>query len=619
MTRYSQGSMRNPIDKDDSDSRSFISGSSSSRSSSSSTLSHSTDDSSSTATYTTRSNSHMRDSRYSGSTDRTGSSSKGRSSTSSIAQAEIRELEDMIFKFRDQLENHKQRADAQEQRANMAERHCKELAEHLKKMNDARLVAQQEANKANEELRLYKLQLEYAQREIYRAQEVMGEVDKQRYDAEKQASEARARARRLNEELIVEQARRQGRQQGLQEGLQRGRTLTGPDAARPMAGDRSSYLDRASFMEDDDNDDYGDARTLSSGSSRTRSVLSSRPQSISTVGGDTEPVPSPPPPASPSPPPVPIPQPRTASEAHPERTPSLYRSELPPNTNYFQPSRPHSRAPSISQPNLPPGTNYYPSPLPHSRAASISQPMDRPPDEHYYEQDYRPRSRAGSIAQSDIRPPSFRNPSPTPRMMPVQIPPDNLIPVLDPDGKVRLPPPYEFNKVPTNQGRSSPIQFSQSSLDRQPQRQYSLDTASTTISQFEITRDVPPQAAITPALSIINEINSRGATPNSMGFQAPELGHQRSMSAISGGSNQDMPFRAGSALGSILEVNRDRMSAHTRSPAGSIARSLHSDRPPSVRSTSGLSKQGSSVKETPINISVLPPVSLTLLSRSEEP
>lgn len=59
----------------------------------------------------------------------------------------------MIYKVKEQLEFHKRRADAEERRANEAERKLREYAEHLNKVNKARLAAQQEANKANEELR----------------------------------------------------------------------------------------------------------------------------------------------------------------------------------------------------------------------------------------------------------------------------------------------------------------------------------------------------------------------------------------------------------------------------------------------------------------------------------
>lgn len=76
------------------------------------------------------------------------------STYSSVVQSEIVELEQMIFKFKEQLDAHKRRADAEERRANDAERRLQEYAEHLTKVNKARLVAQQEANKANEELRL---------------------------------------------------------------------------------------------------------------------------------------------------------------------------------------------------------------------------------------------------------------------------------------------------------------------------------------------------------------------------------------------------------------------------------------------------------------------------------
>lgn len=66
---------------------------------------------------------------------------------------DILELEQMIYKVKEQLDFHKRRADAEERRANEAERKLQEYAAHLTKVNQARILAVQEANKANEELR----------------------------------------------------------------------------------------------------------------------------------------------------------------------------------------------------------------------------------------------------------------------------------------------------------------------------------------------------------------------------------------------------------------------------------------------------------------------------------
>jgi hypothetical protein len=76
-----------------------------------------------------------------------------------------------------------------------------------------------------EELRLYKLQLENAQKEINKAQDILQTVEEQRDDAEASAARARDTARKLNEARLVEQAREEGRRLGFEEGIRRGREL----------------------------------------------------------------------------------------------------------------------------------------------------------------------------------------------------------------------------------------------------------------------------------------------------------------------------------------------------------------------------------------------------------
>jgi hypothetical protein len=76
-----------------------------------------------------------------------------------------------------------------------------------------------------QELNLYKVQLDNAQREIFRAQEVINQVVKEKQDAEEEAVYARAKARKFKEENLVMIAREEGRRQGFEEGLSRGRRI----------------------------------------------------------------------------------------------------------------------------------------------------------------------------------------------------------------------------------------------------------------------------------------------------------------------------------------------------------------------------------------------------------
>lgn len=72
---------------------------------------------------------------------------------------------------------------------------------------------------------MYKLQLENAQKEIFRAQEVLSTVEQQRHEAEEDAARSRSTARALKEEKLVQMAREEGRRMGMEEGMERGRDL----------------------------------------------------------------------------------------------------------------------------------------------------------------------------------------------------------------------------------------------------------------------------------------------------------------------------------------------------------------------------------------------------------
>ncbi|RXW21314.1 hypothetical protein EST38_g4534 [Candolleomyces aberdarensis] len=439
-----------------------------------------------------------------------------RSSFSSMVPSDITELEQMIFKLKEQLDAHKRRADAEERRANDAEKRILEYAEHLTKVNKARLIAQQEATKANEELRLYKLQLEYAQREINRAQSVLDDVERQRHVAEKEASEAKAFARKLKEELMIDNARREGRRQGLQEGLDRGRHLILQETEPMVAAQRRiSSLGQESFM----NESFG------SSSSDDRSIST---ESHVTLQADRRPrerrQSNPPPPASVarSSPPLPIPEPRQAASRAPSaiheqrsasRAPSVTHEQHPasraPSAIYEQ--RPSSRAPSVIHDQRPasraPTVIRDPSPAP--RAPSTAQ--------EYH-------SRAPSVVY-DSKSPQIRSGSAQGYFSSIP-PPDNYIPSLDQDGNIRLPPPSRFHKLHTPERLPSP------SLPPETHpviyRHSSPESASTTLSHIDLLRDpYNGQVAVTPALSAIEEVSSQMISP--WPPTAPDLKHQSSV------------------------------------------------------------------------------------------
>jgi hypothetical protein len=128
------------------------------------------------------------------------------------------DLQRVLLTLSEQLKAETHRADAAELRA-------KEAAGRFQALNEARVGAQQEAARVGEELRLYKGQLEAAQREIFRAQDVVRAVEAGREEAERGAARARTTARRLQQERVVELAREEGRRVGFEEGVERGRVL----------------------------------------------------------------------------------------------------------------------------------------------------------------------------------------------------------------------------------------------------------------------------------------------------------------------------------------------------------------------------------------------------------
>lgn len=154
-------------------------------------------------------------------------------------EREVKELQRLLLNATEQLKAERQRADD-------ADRKALEAAYRFRSADNARIIAEQSAARANEvsfhlalritclalrvasayqELRLYKIQLENAQKEIFRAQEVLSTIDHQRQEAEEDAARARSTARALKEEKLVQIAREEGRRLGMEEGIERGRNI----------------------------------------------------------------------------------------------------------------------------------------------------------------------------------------------------------------------------------------------------------------------------------------------------------------------------------------------------------------------------------------------------------
>ncbi|PCH40778.1 hypothetical protein WOLCODRAFT_88821 [Wolfiporia cocos MD-104 SS10] len=163
--------------------------------------------------------SSYRSSRFSKDPDRMPKSGSSRE----LARLLVSQLQRDVEDLRNTLAAVKEQLKAETQRADNAEHRAMELALRFKSMNDARIAAQQDAQRVNQELHLYKLQLNSAQREIERAQEIIDDLEAQRAEAEEAAARARSSARRIKEANIIQVAREEGRQQGLWEGFREGR------------------------------------------------------------------------------------------------------------------------------------------------------------------------------------------------------------------------------------------------------------------------------------------------------------------------------------------------------------------------------------------------------------
>ncbi|KAI0088350.1 hypothetical protein BDY19DRAFT_906841 [Irpex rosettiformis] len=115
--------------------------------------------------------------------------------------------------------------EAETRRADQAEQRVVDVLHRLRIANEATALAQADASRAQQEVRLYQIQLETAQREITRAQEIVDQVERSRREAEEEAARARSVARKCREEVVLSRAREEGHKQGYREGLERGRRL----------------------------------------------------------------------------------------------------------------------------------------------------------------------------------------------------------------------------------------------------------------------------------------------------------------------------------------------------------------------------------------------------------
>ncbi|EMD40380.1 hypothetical protein CERSUDRAFT_91101 [Gelatoporia subvermispora B] len=273
------------------------------------------------------------------------------------------DLRQTLANVSSQLRGETERADAAESRA-------KQVAMRVKALNEAKVAAEQEAQRAREELGLYKLQLETAQKEINRAQELIDTLETQRLDAEAAAARARSTARKLNEQRLVQLAREEGYRQGLEEGIAQGRNVG-----------------------------YEEGRA--EGYERARVAQPAQPSYTEEL--------------------------QEPSPASPEQGNIEGPYSRPRRSTYSSSSSGSRRAPDYTQPL----DQSLPNPPPVTTPARIPTPAQSP-----------------VANDQEIHPIIIHNAPPSPSHPHVDYPPDNWIPAVDVDGRIRLPPAHELGPPP---------------------------------------------------------------------------------------------------------------------------------------------------------------------------
>lgn len=376
---------------------------------------------------------------------------------------ESKQMHKILHTAFDRLEHETKRADA-------AEARIEATIQRARAINEARTAAQQQAVRAQEELKLYKLQLDNAQKEILRAQDVLKAIEAQRDEAEAAAVSARSKARRLNEERLIDLAREEGRRLGFEEGVRRGRRM----------GYREAH-------EGEIHDGHDEMREVAT--AVVDRILEARdePEQIEVLG---EPTPVPPPSSSRTPEVHRI-ETQVDWSVENQRQSSRHRRDSSENASRSTPRRipdpvifPTSTA--VEPQFIPASTTSIPMTTSQtSRPQSAPQPWPGPPAD-----------------PSFSRPTFIQDSPPNERLSEVFVPPDGYIPTADANHSISLPSPHEFQQrisSPTpsqrtlgpasERGRSRDYMY-----DNYPPRRASPDeslastkqSAASTISQLDI-------------------------------------------------------------------------------------------------------------------------------------
>ncbi|OJT12569.1 hypothetical protein TRAPUB_10893 [Trametes pubescens] len=444
-----------------------------------------------------------------------------------------------------------ERLDNETRRAQEAERRALDLAQRFKLVSDARLTTQQELDRSHAELRMYKVQLDNAQREILRGSDLLKDIEAQRDSAEASAARARSTARRLKEEQLMLKAREEGRKEGYREGLQRGYqqargTIDGQQDALPIGippfggvGDEPTRMDPLDTLPM-----MNFASPAAPGNIPLSSTFGAQYQDGSALPVDHD---------------------AYGAGAQGSRFHEIIGS----------PSASTLRSAPLSSATRPGGSSGWPQTT---------------EDVRY------------------IRPTPVHNAPPSPHHVDYTIPPDGYIPAMGPDNTIPIPPPHELERPPSMSSmRPSEVSMADEHPSRAPPgpnardygfpqqpraspRSYAESLPSTTISQFDL---------VNPATRALRERNSGlSAIPevsSSMEFSPSADGRVRS--GIYPDSSHYGPNGSTSDLGNGPRMSRSRSKDTSQRMADELRYSDPEEMEHWRRSTASQSQPGTPTRD----------------------
>ncbi|KIK69823.1 hypothetical protein GYMLUDRAFT_236296 [Collybiopsis luxurians FD-317 M1] len=324
-----------------------------------------------------------------------------------------------------------------------------------------------ELRATQESLRLHKVQLELAQKEVNRATEVVRGVDRARVQAESEATRLRSRVRHLESEKVTREGWEEGWDIGFQEGMAQAQAEGGLMDRFIHRRTRSSVRRRAGSKDSERDADP----PISSPASRARSP------SIRTSVPDVAPHAHP----------VPIP---TVTTPAPLDIPSTQPQQ--PTPRPLSASRTRERAHSIT-------SKFRP------RSRSQNRPHQSRSSDHPFEEQ--------SSSPEIIHPLPHRPSSPTISHHST-IPPDNYIPMMaHEDNFIHLPPPHELSvPVPSATPVPSEPEFKGRRGSMQVPRSRAMSDisrASTRISEYDLVSPPPQERSHNTDVEMVEEDSRR--------------------------------------------------------------------------------------------------------------